>query len=50
MQICIKGASQVVLVVKNQPASGGDARDEGSIRGLERSLENEIATHSSILA
>ena len=43
-------ASQVVLVVKNQPASGGDARDEGSIRGLERSLENEIATHSSILA
>ena len=37
-------------MVKNLPASGGDARDKCSIPGLERSLENEIATHSSILA
>ena len=29
--------SQVVLVVKNLPASTGDARDSGSVPGLERS-------------
>ena len=29
--------SQVVLVVKNLPASAGDARDAGSIPGLGRS-------------
>ena len=28
-------ASQVVLVVKNPPASAGDARDVGSVPGLE---------------
>ena len=28
------GASQVVLVVKNQPANAGDIRDVGSIPGL----------------
>ena len=34
-----KGASsQVVLVVKNPPASAGDTRDRGSIPGLGRSL------------
>ena len=32
-------ASQVVLVVKNQPASAGDARDTGSIPELGRSPE-----------
>ena len=32
-------ASQVVLVVKNLPASAGDARDMGSIPGSERSPE-----------
>ena len=37
-------------VVKNLPASVGDARDMGSIPGSGRSLENEMATHSSILA
>ena len=30
-------ASQVVLVVRNQPASAGDTRDTGSIPGLGRS-------------
>ena len=30
-------ASQVVLMVKNLPASAGDARDTGLIPGLERS-------------
>ena len=34
-------------VVKNLPAKAGDA---GSIPGLGRSLEKEMATHSSILA
>ena len=33
----IYGASQVVLVVKNLPASAGDIRDAGSIPGLGRS-------------
>ena len=32
-----KGASQVVLVVKNPPANAGDIRDVGSIPGLGRS-------------
>ena len=44
------GASQVVLVVKNPPANAGDERDEGSIPELERSLEEGMATHSSIFA
>ena len=34
-------------VVKNPPVNAGDA---GSIPGLGRSLEKEMATHSSILA
>ena len=34
-------------MVKNLPA---DAGDEGSIPGLGRSLEEEMETHSSILA
>ena len=44
------GASQVVLVVKNLPANAGNIRDTGSIPELGRSLEKEMATHSSILA
>ena len=44
------GDSQVALVVKNLPANAGDVRDMGSIPGLGRSLENEMATHSRILA
>ena len=42
-----KGASQVSVVVKNLPTSAGDA---GSVPGLGRSLEEGMATHSSILA
>jgi len=35
----LKGASQVVLMVKNTPAIGGDIRDAGLIPGLGRSPE-----------
>ena len=37
-------------VVKNPPASAGDARDVGSILGQEDPLEEEMATCSSLLA
>ena len=37
-------------VVKNMPANTGDSRDVGLIRGLEDPLQEETATHSSILA
>ena len=37
-------------VVKNPSASAGDAEDVGSIPGSGRSLEEEMVTHSSILA
>ena len=40
----------MTLVVKNLPANEGDIRDVGLIPGLGRSLEEEMATHSSILA
>ena len=43
-------ASLVVLVVENPPASAGDVRDTGSIPGSGRSLEEDMATHSSIPA
>ena len=43
-------ASQVVLVVKNPSANSGDIRDAGSILGWEDTLEEGLATHSSILA
>ena len=43
-------ASQMALVVKNLPANGGDIIDLGSILGQEDSLEEGMATHSSILA
>ena len=36
-------------MVKNPPANTGDTRDTGSILGSGRSLEKEMATHSSIL-
>ena len=39
-----------VSVVKNPPANAGNIRDTGSIPGSGGSLEEEIATHSSILA
>ena len=37
-------------VLKNLPANAGEAGDASSIPGTGRSLEKEIATHSSILA
>ena len=37
-------------MVKNSPANAGDTRDVGLIPGSGGSLENEMATHSSILA
>ena len=42
--------SKVALVVKNPPANAGDRRDAGLIPGLGRSLDEGMATHSSILA
>ena len=42
--------TQVMLVVKNPSASAGDLRDMGSIPGSEASLEEGMATHSSVLA
>ena len=41
-------APQVVLVVKNMPDSAGDIRDTCVILGWEDSLEEGMATHSSI--
>ena len=41
---------QVALVVKNPPVNAGDVRDTSSIPVLGRSLEEGMATHSSILA
>ena len=43
-------ASRVLLVVKNLPANAGDKRDSCSSLGWEDSLEEGVATHSSILA
>ena len=37
-------------MVKNPPANAGDTGDAGSISGLRRSLEEGMATHSSIRA
>ena len=36
-------------MVTNPPANAGDIRDESLIPGLGRSLEEGMATHSSIL-
>ena len=46
----VQRASQVSLVVKNPPANAGDVRDTDLIPGLGRSLEEGMATHSSVLA
>ena len=40
----------MVLVVKNLPANAGDTRDAVPSLGREDPLEEEMATHSSILA
>ena len=44
-----QGTSLVAHLVKNLPASAGDAGDMGSIPGWEDPLEKEMAAHSSIL-
>ena len=44
------GIYQAGSLVKNPPASAGNTGDAGSISGLGRSPEKEMATHSSILA
>ena len=41
-------ASQVVLVIKNLPASEGDLRDSGSIPGLGRSPEPTLLQYSCL--
>ena len=46
MQICIHCGS----VVKNQPANAGDTGDVVLTMGQEYYLEEEMATHFSILA
>ena len=43
-------ASQVALIVKNPPANVGERREVGWILGWKDSLEEGMATHSSILA
>ena len=40
----------MALVVKNLPANAGDTRDAASTPGSEDPLEEEMATHSGILA
>ena len=40
----------VELVVKSPPANAGDKRDAGSIPGREDPPEEDMGTHSSILA
>ena len=40
----------MALVVKIPPANAGDVRDSGLIPGSEDPLEEEMATHSTILA
>ena len=45
-----RGPSQVALMVKNLPAKAGDRGDAGSIPDLGRSLREDTATSSSVLA
>ena len=48
--IGVNADSQAALMVKNPPASAGDARDMGPSPGQEDPLEEGVATHSNILA
>ena len=48
--VCVLSASQVMLMVKNLPASAGDIADVGSVPGWEDPLEEGMTTHSSVLA
>ena len=47
---CLVGAGTGDTVVKTLPDNAGDTGDAGSIPGLGRSPEEEMASHSSILA
>ena len=47
---CLVVVSQVAFVAKNLSANLEDTRDTGSILSQEGPLEEEMATHSSILA
>ena len=47
---CMSRVSQVAIMVKNAPANTGDVRIPDSIQGQENPLEEDMATHSSILA
>ena len=49
-KLTLTSNTQVVLTVKNPPASAEDVRDAGSIPGLGKSPEEGMATHSSVLA
>ena len=49
-QLNTGGASQVASVVKSLPANGGDVRVAVQPLGWEDPLEEDTATHSSILA
>ena len=49
-QFACHEASQRALMIKDPPADSGDSRDAGSFLGQEEPLEEEMATHSSILA
>ena len=49
-QLNTGGASQVASVVKSLPAKGGDVRVAVQPLGWEDPLEEDTATHSSILA
>ena len=46
----MRRVSQVAIVVKNAPANAGDLRIPDSIQGQENPLEEDMATHSGILA
>ena len=50
LSILICQASQVAPVVKNLPANAGDTEMQFQSWGQEDSLEEEMASHSSILA
>ena len=48
--VCIGGTSQVALVVKNLHANARVTRGTGLTPGWEDPLEEDMGTHSSILA
>ena len=49
-RLWVERASLMAQMVKNLPTSAGDTGDQGLISGLGRPLEEEMATHSSLLA